>query len=162
MARRSLCFFLTFALSILSPVVARAGSSNSLMDVTPDGSRLLVANSDSGTVTVMDTAARKVLHEIAVGEKPEGVAWIGDGPIAAVTVYREDQVVFIDASAGKVVGKLHVAAEPYGIVTTKDGSRAYVTHEYPGVVSEIDLKERKVLSEMKAGIMVRGIALSPD
>src|SRR6516165_5935141 len=70
--------------------VARAGSSNSLMDVSPDGTRLLVANADNGTVTVVDTAARKVLHEIAVGEKPEGVTWIGNGPQAAVTAYHED------------------------------------------------------------------------
>jgi YVTN family beta-propeller protein len=132
------------------------------MDVSPDGARLLVANADNGTVSVVDTAARKVLHEVAVGEKPEGVAWIGDGPLAAVTVYREDQVVFLDTAAGKVVGQLRVPNEPYGIVATRDGGRAYVTHEYPGTVSEIDLKERKVLREMKAGSMVRGIALSPD
>jgi YVTN family beta-propeller protein len=141
---------------------AFAGSSNSLMDVSPDGGRLLVANSDNGTVTVVDTAARKVLHEIAVGDKPEGVAWIGAGPLAAVTVYREDRVVFLDAAAGKVVARLAVANEPYGIVATRDGRRAYVTHEYPGTVSEIDLENRKVLREMKAGSMVRGLALAPD
>jgi hypothetical protein len=42
------------------------------------------------------------------------------------------------------------------------GRRAYVTHEYPGTVSEIDLGSRKVLRQMKAGRMVRGLALSPD
>jgi DNA-binding beta-propeller fold protein YncE len=55
-----------------------------------------------------------------------------------------------------------VAHEPYGIVANKDGSRAWVTHEYPGTVSEIDLKEQKVVREMKAGSMVRGLALSAD
>ena len=52
--------------------IAVAGTSNSLMDVSPDGTRLLVANTDNGTVTVVDTAARKALREIKVGEKPEG------------------------------------------------------------------------------------------
>jgi YVTN family beta-propeller protein len=162
MPRPFLCLALFLALLSHGPADACAGSSNSLMDVCPDGTRLLVANADSGTVTVVDTAARKALYEIAVGEKPEGVTWIGDGPLAAVTVYREDWVVFLDAGAGKVVGKLRVPNEPYGIVATKDATRAYVTHEYPGTVSEIDLKERKVLREMKAGSSVRGIALSPD
>jgi YVTN family beta-propeller protein len=147
---------------LLPAAPALGGSSNSLMDVSPDGGRLLVANSDNGTVTVVETAGRKVLHEIAVGDKPEGVAWIGTGPLAAVTVYREDRVVFLDAAAGKVVGRLAVANEPYGIVASRDGRRAYVTHEYPGTVSEIDLESRKVLREMKAGSMVRGLALSPD
>lgn len=142
--------------------VACAGSSNSLMDVSPDGNRLLVANADNGTVTVVDTKGQKKLHEIVVGDKPEGVTWIGEGPLAAVTVYREDRVVFIDADKGQVVDSLVVPDEPYGIVATRDGSRAYVTHEYPGLVTEIDLQSRKLLREMPAGPMIRGIAFSPD
>jgi YVTN family beta-propeller protein len=158
-ARSAACLTLAVLLSVTP---APAGSSNSLMDVSPDGARLLVANSDNGTVTVVDAARRKVLHEVAVGDKPEGVTWVGTGPLAAVTVYREDLVVFVDAERGKVVGRLPVANEPYGILATRDGRRAYVTHEYPGTVSEIDLEARKVLREMKAGSMVRGLALSPD
>jgi YVTN family beta-propeller protein len=110
----------------------RANSSNSLMDVSPDGSLLLVANPDNGTVTVVDTVARKKLHEIKVGDKPEGVTWIGAGPLAAVAVYHDDRVVFLDAREGRVVKQLGVSDEPYGIVANQDGSRAWVTHEYPG------------------------------
>jgi YVTN family beta-propeller protein len=157
-ARQAVC--LVVAALLAGP--AAAGSSNSLMDVSPDGSRLLVANSDNGSVTVVDTVAQKAVHEIPVGDKPEGVTWIGLGPLAAVTVYREDAVVFVDTSSGKVVGRLGVADEPYGIVATRDGRRAYVTHEYPGTVSEIDLTSRKVLRQVKAGSMVRGLALAPD
>lgn len=141
---------------------AFAGSSNSLMDVSPDGRRLIVANPDNGTVTVMDAEARKTLHEIRVGDKPESVAWIGAGPLAVVTVYHEDQVVFVDTQEGKVVKKLPVADEPYGIVTNKDGSRAWVTHEYLGIISEIDLKEQKVTRQLHVGAFVRGLAISPD
>lgn len=154
----ALAAFLTVALS----PAARAGSSNSLMDVSPDGKRLLVANADNGSVTVVDLKTRKPTHEVKVGDKPEGVTWVGRSAIAAVAVYREDRVVFLDADAGKVVHSLEVNDEPYGIVALKDGSRAYVTHEYPGKVSEIDLKTRKVLRELDAGKMPRGIALSPD
>jgi YVTN family beta-propeller protein len=139
-----------------------AGTSNSLLDVSADGSRLLVANADNGSVTVVDTAAKKALREVPVGDKPEGVTWIGKGPLAAVAVYRADLVAFVDTAAGRVVHKLPVANEPYGIVATQDGRRAYVTHEYPGTVSEIDLVARRVLRQMKVGSMVRGIALSPD
>jgi YVTN family beta-propeller protein len=146
----------------LLPVSVRAGSSNSLLDVSPDGRRLLVVNTDNDSVSVVDTRDRKVLHEIAVGHRPEGVTWIGAGPLAAVTVYDDDRVVFLDTEAGKVVHTLTVADEPYGIVATRDGRRAYVTHEYPGTVSEIDLRTRKVLRQLPAGTMVRGLALSAD
>lgn len=138
-----------------------AGSSNSLLDVLPDG-LLLVANPDNGTVTVVDARARKPLREIKVGEKPEGVAWVGKGPLAVATVYHDDRVIFFDASTGKVVDTLAVAGEPYGIVVSKDASRAWVTHDYPGSVSEIDLATRKVTRVLKVGKFVRGIALAPD
>jgi YVTN family beta-propeller protein len=162
MTLRSVLPLFPVVLLALVPTLARADHSNSLMDVSPDGRRLLVANPDNGTVTVVDVATRKKRTEIAVGEKPEGVTWIGAGPLAAVTVYRDAKVVFVDAEAGKVIDSLSVPAEPYGVVATRDGSRLYVTHEYPGVVSEIDMPARKVLREMKAGSMVRGLCLSPD
>jgi YVTN family beta-propeller protein len=141
---------------------AQAGSSNSLMDISPDGTRLLVTNSDNGTVTVVDTAARKALRELPVGDKPEGVTWVGSGPLAAVTVYHDDCVVFFDTDTGRIVHRLPLAHEPYGLVANKAGTRLWVTHEYPGTVSEIDPQARRVVREMQVGDHVRGLALSPD
>jgi YVTN family beta-propeller protein len=142
--------------------ISQAGNSNSLLDVTPDGKLLLVANTDADSVSVVDAKARKLLHEIPVGDHPEGVSWIGNGPLAVVTLWGEDKVAFVNAEAGKVVASLTVEDEPYGVVTTKDGKRAYITHDYPGLVSEIDIEARKVLRTFKAGECVRGIAISND
>jgi YVTN family beta-propeller protein len=142
--------------------LAQAGTSNSLMDVSADGKWLLVANTDNGSVSVLDLDNRKVLHEIKVGVKPQGVTWLGASPRAAVTLYDDRAVVFVDALAGKVGKKLPVAAEPYGIVADVQGKRAWVSHEYPGLVSEIDLTAETVLRQMPAGPFLRGIALSPD
>jgi YVTN family beta-propeller protein len=141
---------------------AHAGFSNSLLDLSPDGTRLLVTNSDNGTVSVVDVQDRKVLHEIKVGDKPEGVTWVGKGPLAIVTVYRDDQIVFLDTETGKVVKRLTVPDEPYGIVSNRAGTRAWVTHDYPGLVTEIDVANRKVIRQIKAGPNARGLALSPD
>jgi YVTN family beta-propeller protein len=144
----------------LGPTVC-AGTSNSLLDLSPDGQRLLVANADNGSVTVVDAAAHKALREIKVGDKPEGVAWISKR-LAAVTVYRESKVVFFDPEGGRIVGKLAVAHEPYGIVTNNDCTRAWITHDYPGKVSEINLETLKVVREMPVGSFTRGLALSAD
>jgi YVTN family beta-propeller protein len=146
----------------VAPLPARAGRSNSLLDVSPDGTRLLVANPDNGTVTVVDLASRRVIREIAVGEKPEGVTWVGSGPLGAATVYHEDAIAFFDTSDGRIVGRLPVADEPYGIVADRAGGRAWVTHEFPGTVSEIDLRAQRVTREIPVGPFLRGIALAPD
>ncbi len=125
------------------PAFAHAGLTNSLLDVSPDGRWLLAINNDNGTVTLIDVAKRAAVREIAVGAKPEGVTWIGNGPRAVATLYRESAVVFFNAQTGEVGTKLKLAAEPYGIVADPDGKRAWVTHEYPGIVSEIDLDAEK-------------------
>jgi YVTN family beta-propeller protein len=159
--RLTRCLVACAALLVCAPL-SLSGSSSSLLDVSPDGTRLLVANSDNGSVSVVSLKGNKVLHEIKVGDKPEGVSWIGNGPLAAVTVYREDLVIFFDADAGRIVHKLPVGDEPYGIVIARDGGRAWVTQDYPGSVTEIDTRTRKVLREIKVGSFVRGLALSPD
>jgi YVTN family beta-propeller protein len=145
----------------LTPAL-RAGTSNSLLDVSPDGKLLLAANNDNDSVTVVDTATRKALREIKVGAKPEGVTWIGAGPLAAVTLYNDNAVALFDTQAGKVVHTIRVAHEPYGIVADRAGRRAWVTHEYPGLVSEIDVQARKVTRTLPVGAFTRGIALAPD
>ncbi len=141
---------------------SRAGSSNSLMDVSPDGAWLLVTNSDNGTVSVVDIGARKAVREIKVGDKAEGVCWIGNGPLAAVTVYRENLLVFFNTQDGRIIKKLTVPAEPYGIVANKAGTLAWVTHEYPGLVSAINLQDMAINNSVHVGDFVRGLALSPD
>ena len=141
---------------------AVAGPSNSLMDVSRDGKRLLVANPDNDSVTVIDIQARKPVREIKVGQKPEGVTWIGDSLNAAVTLYHADQVIIFDAENGAIVQRVSVPDEPYGIVANRAGTRAWVTHEYPGLVSEIDLEQKAVFRSFKAGSHPRGIALAPD
>jgi YVTN family beta-propeller protein len=158
--------FRSSCIGILSLFVAAsaglAGTSNSLMDVRPSGKLLIVANTDSGTVTLIDLDKKEAVREIKVGKKPEGVAWIGAGPLAAVTLYHDMTVVIIDTNTGMIEKRIKTAAEPYGIVADAKGTRAWVTNEYPGVVSELDLVAGKVVREIPAGAMPRGIALAPD
>jgi YVTN family beta-propeller protein len=160
--------FLALVAVVLACAPAWAGSSNSLMDLTPDGTLLLVANADNGSLSVVDAVKHALLREIKVGDKPEGVAWIGNGPLALATVYREDQLVVVDAERGEVVHRLAVADEPYGVVTDSAGRRAWVTHEYPGLVSEFDLsplasgKPPLPVRTIAVAPFIRGLALSPD
>src|SRR5262249_35471856 len=108
MSLRLVVLILHIPIIMLFSPVARAGTSNSLLDVSPDGKRLLATNADNGSVTVVDTEAKQVLREISVGEKPEGVTWIGNGPLAAVSIYNEHRVVIFDTDSGKIVKQIAV------------------------------------------------------
>ena len=112
-------FLSTAALLAAGP--ARAGSSNSLLDVSPDGNRLARRqHRQRHRHRRRPRRARKALREIKVGDKPEGVAWIGNGPLAAVTVYREDKRRLPRRRRPARSSKRSaVADEPYGIVADK-------------------------------------------
>lgn len=137
-----------------------AGTSNSLMDISADGQLLACSNRDSGSLTVVELATQRVLHEVAVGHKPEGISFLGSSHALAVAVYADDKVVFVDGDAGNVTGEVAVFDEPYGIVSSADGDRVYVTLDYPGRVVEIDCTTRSVVRELEAGKFLRGIAIS--
>src|SRR3954469_9022589 len=93
---------------LLSLSVAHAGSSNSLLDVSVDSRRVLAANADNDSVTVIDVAQGKALREIAVGRKPESVAWLGAGPLAAATTYVGREVVIFNTDDGSIVRRIPV------------------------------------------------------
>jgi YVTN family beta-propeller protein len=155
---RQTCLVGTFVCASLVASVARAGN-NSLLGMTPDGRWILAANADNGTVTVVDAIERRAVREIAVGRRPESVAVVGSGPLAVVTLYKDDQVAVIDFESGRVLKKIDTPDEPYGIVVTRSGKTAYLTNEYPGVVSELDLEAGRVVRQIPVGPFVRGIAL---
>jgi len=162
MANMHLKWFLALSFYFTSLAFLQAGSSNSLMDVSQDGKWLACANPDNGTVTLFDIINRKPIVEVPVGEKPEGVSWIGGTSLLAVTVYAEDKLVILNRNTGKVVQTMAVPDEPYGVISNKDGSKLYISHEYPGLVSEVSCKDFKIVGSFPAGNMIRGIALSPD
>ncbi len=142
-------------------LLAEAGSSNSLMDISADGKLLACSNRDSGTVTIVELPALKKLREIKVGHHPEGVSFIGSTHRLATAVYDDDVVVFADADSGEVTHRVDVFDEPYGVVSNNAGSRLYVTLEFPGRVVEIDTGRVAVIREMEAGSFPRGIAITP-
>lgn len=161
--RRALRATLTVAAGLLLFVeFSAAATSNSLMDISADGKLLACSNRDSGTVSIVDLASHKKLREISVGEKPEGVSFIGSSVTLAVAVYAEDRVVIVHATNGDKLAVIEVYDEPYGIVSDPGGQRLYVTLDYPGRVVEIDPTTNQITREMKVGDFVRGIALSPD
>src|SRR5258708_39791244 len=116
--------FTLVALAMFPAAVARAGTSNSLIDISADGALLATANHDNGSVSIVDLASGKLLREIAVGKKLEGVSFLGASHSLAATAYADDKVVIVDADGGKLLKTVSVLDEPYGVVSTRDGAKA--------------------------------------
>jgi YVTN family beta-propeller protein len=107
--------------------------------VTPDGSKVYVANFGSNTVSVIATATDTVIGSpIAVGARPEGVAVTPDGSKVYVANALSNTVSVIATATNTVTGSpIPVGRFPVGVAVTPDGSKVYVANEGDNTVSVI-------------------------
>jgi YVTN family beta-propeller protein len=125
MHSRRILFLVLSALLLLraatpATVMVRERSAN--ITTTPDGARLLVANADSSSISVIETAGRRVIAEIGLGCTPQTL--IADNA-RAVVACRDGRLSVVDLEQLRVGQQDRVGIEPYGVVS--DGARLFVT-----------------------------------
>ena len=142
------------------------GSGPEGLAVSPDGTRVYVANlnyGSSGTVSVIDTALKRVTSAVTIGYKygPCGVAVSPDGTKAYVTDRDINGVSVIDTAVNTVIAAVPVGATPMGIAASPTGKEVYVANHGSGSVSVIDANSNLVTATVKVGSGPYGIAFSP-
>jgi len=120
--------------------VYEAGSDPEQFDITPDG-RLVVANEDSATATVIELKSGKTLARVPVGKEPEGVRVAPDGKHVLVTNESDNSISIIDAQSLKVVKSVVVGKRPRDIAFMPDGRTAYVSGEFDSSLYRIHVPE---------------------
>jgi len=93
--------------------------------LSPDGTRAYVANTVSGTVSVVSVnrgGRARVLNSIAVGTEPFGIAMTPNGTRVYVTNKNSNNVSVIDTRTNRVTATLGgVGFHPRGLAITNDG-----------------------------------------
>ncbi len=138
--------------------------------VSPDGSRVYVANSclypicpiNNDTVSVIDTASDTVTATITVGANPFGVAVSPDGSRVYVTNLGSDTVSVIGTASDTVTATISVGVGPRGVAVSPDGSHVYVANYGGNTVSVIDTATNQVTATIGVGNSPFGVAVSPD
>ncbi|MGB8856179.1 MAG: beta-propeller fold lactonase family protein [Burkholderiales bacterium] len=133
--------------------------------VTPDGSRVYVANSNVfGTVSVINTADNSVSETVAVGNYyPWGVAVTPDGSKVYVTNNNVfGTVAVINTADNSVSATVTVGNYPFGVAVTPDGSRVYVANQGSGTVSVIDAGSNTISATVVVGNAPLGVAVTPN
>ncbi|MGH8761430.1 MAG: YncE family protein, partial [Burkholderiales bacterium] len=80
-----------------------------------------VANEESGTLSVIDTATDQVVREIPAGRKPRGMALSKDGKLIYVSDQPNNALDIIDIEKGETVGTVALGESPEGIGISPDG-----------------------------------------
>ncbi len=145
-------------------------SRSTSIALTSDDRRLVVANRDSNTVSIiqvrdeerLDSATK--LAEIGVGDEPRYVAIRPDDSVAFVSNTASGTVSVISLSGPRIYQVLlaiPVGAEPRGIAVTPNGTLLYVANHTDGTVSVIDTAGQ-VVNTLNVGGNPTAIAITND
>jgi YVTN family beta-propeller protein len=110
----------TFAL-LFSAVMPPASQAKSV-------AQLYVANTDSGTVSVVNSATNTEVTQIPGGTSNREVDVTPDGTRAYVAIPNTDEVAVIDTSTSGVVTTIPVGDSPRHITISPDGGLGYVSN----------------------------------
>ncbi|MCE1247499.1 MAG: carboxypeptidase regulatory-like domain-containing protein [Firmicutes bacterium] len=142
---------------------AMVGSCPTGIAISPDGSKLYVADHNSADVAVLSANPLSLLTRTSVGVSPARLAVSPDGAKVYVSCKGTGTVAILSGPSGSNIGTVNVGKEPIGIAVTGDGSRIYVANSADGTVSIIDAKAGFEIKRTKAQPKSRpcGVAVKP-
>ena len=106
------------------------------MVLSPDQSRLFVANANSDLISVIDTKTDQVVRELSakpmdklpLGSAPNAIAISPDGKTVYVANGGNNALAVIDLSTGKVSGLIPTGWYPGAVVLNKSGDQLFVAN----------------------------------
>jgi len=110
------------------------------IDLSPDGKEVWAANSGDGTVSIIDTAAKKVTATIPVETKHSNrVKFSNDGKLVLISDLGTGNLVVVDTQTRKVLKQLPLGGSVEGILMQPSGEGAYVAVSSDNKVDLVDL-----------------------
>src|SRR5262249_18282729 len=82
---------------------------------TPDGKDVWVSHVAGDTFTVIDAKSRKVVANVSVGKRPQGIVFSPDGRRGYFALSGANQVAVIDVPSRKLVQNFETGLDPDGI-----------------------------------------------
>jgi YVTN family beta-propeller protein len=98
-----------------------------MVAASPDGKRAYVANIGSGSISIIDLEARKLLKALPTGAGAEGIAVQPVTGAVWVTNRSADTISVVDPTTLEVRQEIACGAFPIRVAFTPDGSRALVS-----------------------------------
>jgi YVTN family beta-propeller protein len=139
--------------------VVPVGKGAEGFDLSPDGKELWVANAEDGTVSVVDTAAKKVAQTLSVPfRRANRLKFTPDGKHVLVADLVGNELFVLDAATRTEVRRIDLGGGAAGIQMAPDGSRAFVAVGSRNGVAVVDLKALAVTALIATGPRPDGLA----
>lgn len=139
--------------------VVPVGKGPEGFDISPDGKELWAANSQDGSISIVDTVAKKVVRTLdAQINHSNRLKFTPDGKLALISDTGSNALVVMDTRSRSVRKRITVGKEPEGILVQPDGLKAYVAVSGENAVAVIDLKTLEVAGKIATGSDPDGLA----
>lgn len=131
--------------------------------VSPNRSRVYVANFGSGTVSVVDPRIRELVNDLRLqqGSEPVDLAVSSKGsPLYLVNRFSANLLI-LDGLGGGLEESLPLGRAPGQILlfSSAGEERAFITFPDGNVVCVVDLSSKRVIATLTAGTAPQGMAL---
>jgi len=139
-------------------------STPKVIQVTPDGKYVLVANWFGQSISVIDALSMKKIKDIKTGDNviPRGIAITSDSKIAYVANMKGGSIAVIDLVKLEKVKNLYITGNPRHIVLSPDNKFLYITDNSGGKVIKYDIEAGKIVKSQYVGKLARTVAITPD
>jgi DNA-binding beta-propeller fold protein YncE len=131
-------------------VPAARGSEG--FDVTPDGTALWTAASESGVITIIDLKTKK--QTATIEAKVNGanrLKFTPDGRQAFISSLSTGDLTIFDVASQKEVKRLNIGHGAAGILMDPEGSRVFVACSADNYIAIIDLKTLTIKGHLEVG-----------
>lgn len=128
---------------------------------TKQAPKVYVGNFKDNTVSVIDTAAGKVVATVPVAAGPHGMAITQDGRTVYVSGDGSSSLDVIDTATDKVVKTINVGKAPNGVALTPDNRLLLVAVYGEDRIAFVDTSTQTVVATM-AVPKPHTVAISPD
>lgn len=130
--------------------------------LSPDGHRAYTANVSTGTVSVLDLKARKLVTVIAVARQVQRIAISNDGALVFTSAVDKPELDVIDTRTNTVQTRIPLLSNSYGAAATADGHSLLLALPSIDQVAVIDLRTLKVARTIPTPPGPQAILLRPD
>jgi len=154
----------TTSLPAISPVPdeARRAASSALMAITPDDRWVYVVNSDTGSVTAIDTLTDTAVWELPIGVEPRSMALDPRGRLAYVSDFAAGSVTVVDLEMAAPVASFTTDRHPYGVLPGPDGQVLFVAESGADAIALFDSGTYQRLGTIAVEPNPRGLAVSAN
>ncbi len=128
----------------------RAGEGLHTLAFTPDG-RLLVTNSSSDTVSVIDTETLKKIADVPTGKTPVAVAYGPASQLIYVAAVNGGGLTVVDPRTLKIVRVIDAERGVVALGFEPKGRFLWAVNQLAGKVTVIDTADHSITSEMQVG-----------